>query len=654
MVHLAVKYKSLSIRRSEIRIDVWFLHRCMFNGVTPTFAVVRASKNVPISDRLYLEHKILRRNIRKHYRRLQEIDCNMKITYDLMREEMDFEEIQDILRRVSICVEYRREMKFSKVSRKLNNLISRKNFKTNNANRRPSQNFSDFKFHERIKNMTQVRFDEDELNLLKLGLKFSFERTNAPPQRRLQLKEFSVELDVILENICKDDQHRNDVRNELLKHIQPLPARPAKIHNNTPHSSGTRRPFPSVLKSVKEKIETHNLIITKADKGNCLVILDKHVYIEKTENFLDSENFKTLEHSPQPTLMKKFKTYLKACDEFLSEFNAPKNLIPSNPSVPKLYGLPKIHKLNVPIRPVVSFVNTPVYTLSKFMLSVLKRLCSFEPEFTVKNSLCLVEKLRDLRPGTDCLMISFDVTNLFTCTPKDESVKIVNQFLISQQIPEQTRIDVITLLNFCLSQDYFLFNKKFFQQLDGLGMGNPLSPFIADAFMDFVEKIILTRFSHVILHWSRYVDDVFVLIRESLMSPTELLHEINKIHPNIKFTLEVETQGSIDFLDLTISRSEESFSYKIFHKPTQTDVLIHADSNHPRSHKMAAFHSFANRLLSVPMTEFDYEAELNIIQQLAQNNGYNPSIITSLIEKIKRRNLTLKYPQKQLTLWAST
>jgi hypothetical protein len=47
--------------------------------------------------------------------------------------------------------------------------------------------------------------------------------------------------------------------------------------------------------------------------------------------------------------------------------------------------------------------------------------------------------------------------------------------------------DYIELTKICVEQNYFSFANKFYNQDSGLSMGNPLSPFLANLFMSFLE-----------------------------------------------------------------------------------------------------------------------------------------------------------------------
>ena len=83
-------------------------------------------------------------------------------------------------------------------------------------------------------------------------------------------------------------------------------------------------------------------------------------------------------------------------------------------------------------------------------------------------------------------------------------------------------------------------------------------------------------------------------IRDSLYNGNkrqiENFHKyINTIHHKLKFTLEIELNNSINFLGLTITKTNNTHTYKIYRKPTTSDMVIHNSSNHPTQHKHAAF-----------------------------------------------------------------
>lgn len=147
------------------------------------------------------------------------------------------------------------------------------------------------------------------------------------------------------------------------------------------------------------------------------------------------------------------------------------------------------------------------------------------------------------------------------------------------------------------------------------------------------------------IYWYRYVDDILACFVGTERQLKTFLNFINNLHPNIIFTLEIEQNGSINFLDLTITKENNKHDFSIFHKPSHTDITIHNKSNHPYCHKISAFNSFIHRLINIPLSEQNYNKELNIIKQLAVNNGYQASMIDQIINKKQyNKAINLAFP----------
>ena len=97
----------------------------------------------------------------------------------------------------------------------------------------------------------------------------------------------------------------------------------------------------------------------------------------------------------------------------------------SSPGI--LYGLPKIHKPDFcsmfQFRPIFSAINTPGYKISKFLVSILNNIC--DTPYTVDNSYAFVSKISHINNVNEYFLASFDIINLFTNVPLDETIKII-------------------------------------------------------------------------------------------------------------------------------------------------------------------------------------------------------------------------------------
>src|SRR3978361_589466 len=118
-----------------------------------------------------------------------------------------------------------------------------------------------------------------------------------------------------------------------------------------------------------------------------------------------------------------------------------------------------------------------------------------------------------------------------------------------------------------------------------------------------------------ICFWYRYVDDVFACFIGSKRQLDLFLKYINNIHPNsnIKFTVEIDVDNKISYLDLTIENKNGRFEFSIYRKPTHTDTTIPYSSNHPSTHKLAAYNSMVHRLLTIPVSRENFEKGRKII-----------------------------------------
>ena len=165
-----------------------------------------------------------------------------------------------------------------------------------------------------------------------------------------------------------------------------------------------------------------------------------------------------------------------------------------------------------------------------------------------------------------------------------ETITIVKQRLTQDPtLPQRSQMSIpqiVTLLEFCLKNTYFLFQGKYYEQVHGAAMGSPISPFIANLFIEEFEIQALSTAPHPQSLWLRFVDDTLVIHKAE--HSTHLLHHINSQDPNIQCTVEEPgTDGSIPFLDTKVTPGPNNTIHtKVYRKPTHTDQYLLWDSNH--------------------------------------------------------------------------
>ena len=113
-------------------------------------------------------------------------------------------------------------------------------------------------------------------------------------------------------------------------------------------------------------------------------------------------------------------------------------LLPTGNSspAPRFYGLPKIHKANCPMCPIVSACGTATYQLAKLLTKILQKYIGITPTF-VKGSKCFSEYLRSVNIDMDEELVSFDVSAFFTSIPVPTALDVINRLFTEHiEVPE--------------------------------------------------------------------------------------------------------------------------------------------------------------------------------------------------------------------------
>ena len=124
------------------------------------------------------------------------------------------------------------------------------------------------------------------------------------------------------------------------------------------------------------------------------------------------------------------------------------------------------------------------------------------------------------------------------------------------------------------TQTHFIFNGSFYDQIDGVAMGSPLAPILANLFMRHHEKLWLKNFhGSTILFCCQYVDDTFCLFH-SEHDATLFFDYIKSRHPNIRFTMKKQVNHKSPFLDVLTGNNDPSSSLtSVYCKKTFTGLL---------------------------------------------------------------------------------
>jgi hypothetical protein len=190
-----------------------------------------------------------------------------------------------------------------------------------------------------------------------------------------------------------------------------------------------------------------------------------------------------------------------------------------------------------------------------------------------------------------------------------------------------TTQQITLLLDTILQQNYFSFMGQFFQPNKGLAMGSPISGTMAEIFLQQFEDNVIKHLldEKIIAFYTRYVDDIFMIYDNTCTNPEDIMHYVNSLHNNIQLSPIVETNNSINFLDLTITRNPPFLKLGICQKPTATDTTINFLSNHSHEQKMAAYRFLIRSMFSLPLDTQQRHDKWQRIRQVAHKNNIPPS-----------------------------
>ena len=309
----------------------------------------------------------------------------------------------------------------------------------------------------------------------------------------------------------------------------------------------------------------------------------------------------------------------------------------------RFYGTAKLHKLEqgcedvdqLPIRPIISNIGTATYKTSKYLAKLLAPLT--KSNYSISSTTEFIEKIKNLKVDNNHEMISFDVSNLFTNVPLDFTIdlvlkKVYNKKMIKTKLKRE---ELRELLKMCTKELHFTFDGKTYQQLDGVCMGSPLGPVLANVFMVYLEEIMAPKLKSVMPVWFRYVDDTFTLVKKGKLN--EIITALNNFHNNIKFTHEEEKENRIPFLDVLITKKENGgLITGVYRKETNNSIYIHWESYAPKQWKIGTLRGMVRRAYEICSTDEELKKEITHLRKVFTTvNGYPSHLVDTIMKNVK-------------------
>ena len=489
-------------------------------GLIPKFLIFKVANRHLRNSKAYLEccKKLLyeecehkRSIIRSHRRNFTIIKEELQVTLNII----DYSHVLSCILKINDnYIDKHKEVQ----DKKLHQLLDRSKAFSNDP-KKVIHNFSGYKL------------SKIEENILVRGLNFSIIPKN------LNYGDYCVNFEMLFRNVRLDDNLNVGTLDFIRTRLKDIALSSFRDFKDSPaRDNNLMKEEQECLKILSSK---KDLVVQKSDKGNSIVILNKSDYLTKVKEIIsDTTKFEKANIANGKEIRyilnqeKKFKDILN--NLFKSgkiSYKQREHLIPvgSRPGV--LYGLSKIHKPLVgglpKMRPILSAIGTCGYNVAKFLVPILSTIVN--GPFSIINSFTFNHEI--LEQNSSLIMGSLDVDALFTSIPLDETIGIALEELFrdTEKINNLTKEDVRNLLTLATKESLFLFDGEYYYQKDGVAMGSPMGPHMANLFMTYFEQIWLSEcpLEYKPKYYRRYVDDIFVLI--------ENIEDLENFKKKIKF-----------------------------------------------------------------------------------------------------------------------
>ena len=264
-----------------------------------------------------------------------------------------------------------------------------------------------------------------------------------------------------------------------------------------------------------------------------------------------------------------------------------------------------------------------------------------------------LERIKNVRIDNDYDMVSFDVVSLFTNVPIEFTIdvildKVYNKRLIKTKL---SRNELKKLLLLCTTQLHFKFNNQIFRQVEGVSMGSPLGPVLANIFMVALEEGLIPGLHEIMPVWLRYVDDTFTLIKKNKIDT--VLNALNAFHDSIKITYEKERMNEIAFLDVKVKRYDNSPLLKtdIYRKKTDSSIYINWNSFAPNTWKVGTLRGLLKRAHKVCTEKQWTDKEIAYLKHVFIDvNQYPRKVVDKVVREVRESLVVQQNQQDEVVI----
>jgi len=446
-------------------------------------------------------------------------------------------------------------------------------------------------------------------NLLGLGLKFCLAPPNPTPNAKDTLLKLAYKIRTKHYLDTNGRTSLDDYIPQLYIKLKGWNPPPAASHTETLLHSFETKLKEAIQNNTTERKKFYNLtktqantlkllknskefIILPSDKNLGPTIMNYHHYVEQVlREHLLTPNYQhlsqTLAHNKIEDTKQKLKDLYRNNKNNLiqAEINYFKRSFGNFHRTPVFYGMPKVHKSPMTLRPVVSCINSFVSIFSTWLDFRMKELLHLIPSY-IKDSKSLISEITILDVPIGAKLFTADATAMYSNIDIDTGLDMFKILFdkYKDSIPLTFPIEFfLSVLEIVMRNNIFTFGDTHWLQTTGTAMGTPAAPLYSIITFGIYENTqILNRFHRNIFYYKRYIDDVFgIWLNKSHHEWDTFKTTLNKCG-KLQWNVE-ELNTNTTFLDLQIWIQNNKIHTKTYQKDMNLYTYIPPLSAHPSS-----------------------------------------------------------------------
>jgi len=321
---------------------------------------------------------------------------------------------------------------------------------------------------------------------------------------------------------------------------------------------------------------------------------------------------------------------------------------PKTSSVPIPYGLWKVHKLkNInnnsipPMRLIVPVGKSILRGVSIYVDQLVRPLFNRVVTQNLKDTKSLLKILESSTYDPDVQIAVQDIVALYPSVDIDHGLQCFREFVSDSSFSNDDIDYIMTMTELIMRNNIVQFSQKFFVQIKGVAMGNPLAPTFASVWVHTLEKRLIVKYqsSGRLLLYKRLIDDSLSMF-SSTHSCETFWREYNSLHHNLQTTGPALDNRNWEYLDLVIFkgnrfREQGKLDTRLHQKNYNRYCYLPFTSYHPMKSKGSWITAEAGRAIRACSCEKDYNQHLQIFARRLVKRGYPINFILHHLKRIK-------------------